>query len=116
MIAGIACQSKDLNDFFKRCTENGIEYVYKPNNKVKLKFRLKGQGQQRFTRADTLGADYTPERIAEQIKQIQKAHAVMDRFPKLKTAEKPVTTAKPEPIGNIYGYHGRGIYQRRRKS
>lgn len=98
MIAGIACQSKDLDDFFKRCTENGIEYVYKPNNKVKLKFRLKGQGQKRFTRADTLGADYTPERIAEQIEQIQKARAVIDRFAELKTAKKPVTTAKPEPI------------------
>ena len=98
IIAGIACQSKDLNDFFKRCTENGIEYVYKPNNKVKLKFRLKGQGQQRFTRADTLGADYTPERLAEQIEQIQKSRAVMNRFAELKTVEKPEPIETPTII------------------
>ena len=59
MIKEIAEQSTDLTDFFKRCTECGIEYVYTPRNKVKLKFRLKEQGQQRFTRADTLGEDHT---------------------------------------------------------
>lgn len=69
-IAEIAYYSKSLEDFFKNCTESGIEYVYKPNNKYKLKFRM--QGQERFTRAETLGEEYTAERIAEQIEIIQK--------------------------------------------
>lgn len=72
--------------------------VYKPNNKVNLKFRLKDEGQQKFTRADTLGEEYTPERIAEQIEQIQKAQAVMERFAEKKAPEKTVTTPKPESI------------------
>ena len=69
-IAEIAYYSKNLDDFFKNCTDIGIEYVYKLNNKYKLKFRM--QGQERFTRAETLGEQYTAERIAEQIEQIQK--------------------------------------------
>ena len=89
-IAEVAFYSKSLDDFFQRCTEYGIEYVYTPRNKVKLKFRLKDEGQQRFTRADTLGADYTPERIAEQIEQIQKAHAVTERLEEKKVTEKTV--------------------------
>ncbi len=95
-IAEVVFYSKSFNDFLQKCTECGIEYVYKPNNKVKLKFRLKDEGQQKFTRADTLGADYTPERIAEQIEQIQKALAVTDKFVEKKAPEKPVTP--PQPI------------------
>ena len=34
-----------------------------------LSFRLVGEGQERFTRAKTLGADYTPEAIQERIGQ-----------------------------------------------
>jgi hypothetical protein len=77
-IAEIAYNSKNLDDFFQKCVENGIEYVYKPYNKVKLKFRM--EGQQRFTRADTLGEEYAPERIAEQIEQIQRAKALMEKY------------------------------------
>ncbi len=69
-IAEIAYYSKNLDDFFKNCTDSGIEYAYKPNNKYKLKFRM--QGQERFTRAETLGEEYTGGRITEQIKIIQK--------------------------------------------
>lgn len=69
-IAEIAYYSKNLEDFFRNCTDSGIEYVYKPNNKYKLKFRM--QGQERFTHAETLGEEYTAERIAEQIEIIQK--------------------------------------------
>ena len=47
----IVSYSKSFEDFFQRCTECGIEHVYKPRNKVRLKFRLKDEGQQRFTRA-----------------------------------------------------------------
>lgn len=88
-IAEVAFYSKNFDDFLQRCNECGIEYVYKPQNKVKLKFRLKDEGQQKFTRADTLGEEYTAERIAEQIKQLQQGRAVLDRL-----AEKK----KPEPV------------------
>ena len=70
----IISYSKNFEDFLKNCTDSGIEYVYTPRNKVKLKFFLKDEGQQRFTRADTLGENYTPERIAGQIAEIQKSH------------------------------------------
>jgi hypothetical protein len=101
-IAEVAYCSKNLDDFFQKCVENGIEYVYKPYNKVKLKFRMKGQ--QRFTRADTLGEEYSPERIAEQIEQIQRAKSLMERFAEKKAVAKPVVTQpkpKPEPK-NVY--------------
>ncbi len=71
-IAEIVCNSKDLADFFSQCTANEIEYVYKPSNKYKLKFRM--NGQERFTRAETLGEEYTAERIVEQIEIIQKVN------------------------------------------
>lgn len=112
-IAEVAFYSKSFEDFLQRCTECGIEYVYKPNNKVKLKFRLKDEGQQKFTRADTLGADYTPERIAEQIEQIQNAHAVTERLAERKAPEKPVAPKseygyKPpsdEEFFRVFGVH-----------
>ena len=94
-IAEVTFYSKDFADFLQNCTASGIEYVYKPSNKVKLKFRLSGEGQQKFTRADTLGEDYTAERIAEQIEQIQKAKSVMDRLAEKKKPEKAVAPSKP---------------------
>ena len=90
----------------QRCTECGIEYVYKLQNKVKLKFRLSGEGQQKFTRADTLGENYTAEKIAEQIEQIQKTQAVLERLSEKKKPEKPVatapvTTTKTKPTAEV---------------
>ena len=102
-IAEVTLYSRDFQDFLQKCTECGIEYVYKPQNKVKLKFRLSGEGQQKFTRADTLGADFTAERIAEQIAEIQKAKAVTEGFAEKKKSEKsvappmPTVTPKTEP-------------------
>lgn len=95
-IAEAAFYSKSFEEFLQRCSECGIEYVYKPSNKVKLKFRLSGEGQQKFTRADTLGEEYTAERIAKSIEQIQKAQAVMERLAEKKKPEK--TVSKPKPI------------------
>ncbi len=86
-IAEIAYYSKNLEDFFKNCIESGIEYVYKPNNKYKLKFRM--QGQERFTRAETLGEEYTAEHIAEQIEQIQK---LLARVNNISAISKPETS------------------------
>ncbi len=97
-IAETAFYSKSFDDFLQRCTECGIGYVYKPQNKVKLKFRLSGEGQQKFTRAETLGEDYTAEKIAEQIEKIQKAHTIMERLTEKKKSEKPaITTPMPKP-------------------
>ena len=93
-IAEVAFYSKDFEDFLRNCTASGIEYVYKPQNKVKLKFRLKDEGQQKFTRADTLGEEFTPERIAEQIEQIQKSQSTLERLSEKKNPEK--TSAPPK--------------------
>ena len=89
-ISECAFYSKSFDDFLQRCTECGIEYVYKPQNKVKLKFRLSGEGQQKFTRADTLGDEYTAEKLAESIQQIQKAQAIMEKLSE-KKAQKACT-------------------------
>ena len=78
-IAEVMLYSRDFKDFLEKCSECSIEYVYKPSNKVKLKFRLSGDGQQKFTRADTLGADFTPERIAEQIAKIQNTQSIAEK-------------------------------------
>lgn len=103
-IAEVAFYSKNFDDFLQRCTECGIEYVYKPSNKVKLKFRLSGEGQQKFTRADTLGADYTPERITEQIERIQTVHAVTERLVEKIIPEKSVLPSKPDATKSDYVY------------
>jgi len=108
-IAEVAFYSKDFADFLRNCSASGIEYVYKPQNKVKLKFRLSGEGQQKFTRADTLGADYTVERISEQIAEIQEklsaANVTPDMLieppkpvvPKTKPKQKETVTAPTTP-------------------
>lgn len=95
-IAEVAFYSKNFDDFLDKCPESGIEVSYTPTKKVKLKFRLKDEGQQRFTRADTLGEDYTAERIAEQIEQMQKGRTAIERLAEKKNAEKPV--APPTPV------------------
>ena len=96
-IAEVMLYSRDFADFLRNCTASGIEYVYTPQNKYKLKFKLSGDGQQRFTRADTLGADFTPERITEQIAEIQeKLSAANVTHDMLIEPPKPVVP-KPEP-------------------
>lgn len=106
-IAEVMLYSRDFKDFLEKCSECGIEYVYKPSNKVKLKFRLSGDGQQKFTRADTLGADFTPERIAEQIAEIQEKLSAANVTPDMiieppkpvvpKTEPKQTVTAPTKP-------------------
>ena len=98
-IAEVMLYSRDFKDFLEKCSECGIEYVYKPSNKVKLKFRLSGDGQQKFTRADTLGAAYTVERISEQIAEIQEklsaANVTPDMLIELPKPVVPKTEPKP---------------------
>ena len=97
-IAEVMLYSRDFADFLKNCTTAGIEYVYTPKNKYKLKFKLSGDGQQRFTRAETLGADYTVERISEQIAEIQEKLSAANVTPDmLIEPPKPVVVPKPEP-------------------
>ena len=104
MIKAIAEQSADLSDFFSRCTECGIEYVYTPQNKVKLKFRLKEQGQQRFTRADTLGEEYTPERLVDQIAERKKMRSAAHTVAEVKAPTPPKPTIPPKTPKTEYVY------------
>ena len=98
LLREIIAYSKSFEEFLKNCTDSGIEYVYTPQNKVKLKFRLSGDGQQRFTRADTLGADYTAERITEQIAEIQEKLSAANVTPEmLIEPPMPVAVPKTEP-------------------
>lgn len=56
-----------FEEFLEKCRLNGIEAVYNPDKVISLKFRI--DGQQRFTRAKTLGYYYLPKNIQRRIKQ-----------------------------------------------
>jgi len=62
--------------------------VYTPQNKVKLKFRLSGEGQQRFTRSDTLGDEFEPENIKATIDTAQKKAAAAEQVEKFLAARR----------------------------
>ena len=97
-IAEVMLYSRDFADFLRNCTASGIEYVYTPKNKYKLKFKLSGDGQQRFTRAETLGEGFTVESITEQIAEIQEKLSAENVTPDmLIEPPKPVAVPKPEP-------------------
>ncbi|MBR1751290.1 MAG: conjugal transfer protein, partial [Ruminococcus sp.] len=116
MLREIISYSKSFEEFLKNCTDSGIEYVYTPQNKVKLKFKLSGEGQQRFTRADTLGEEFEPENIKATIDTAQKKAAAAEQVEKFFAARrarrqaelatlnqssakpvKPTPTAQPKP-------------------
>ena len=94
-IAEVMLYSRDFADFLKNCTASGIEYVYTPHNKYKLKFKLSGDGQQRFTRAETLGEGFTVESITEQIAEIQEKLSAENVTPDM-LIEPPKPVAKTE--------------------
>lgn len=62
-------QSDNFDDFLQKVREKNIEAVYNPNNKIDLKFRM--PGQEKFTRAKTLGWFYETEQIKRRIKQFK---------------------------------------------
>lgn len=95
-IAEVMLYSRDFADFLNNCTSAGIEYVYTPQNKYKLKFKLSGDGQQRFTRAETLGEGFTVESITEQIAEIQEKLSAENVTPDM-LIEPPKPVPKPEP-------------------
>ena len=86
MLREIISYSRSFEEFLKNCTDSGIEYVYTPQNKVKLKFKLSGEGQQRFTRADTLGDEFEPSAITETIENAQKKAAAEEAIEKFLAA------------------------------
>lgn len=59
--------SSSLDDFFAVCKKRNIEYEYRPDRRISLKFRLRDAGQERWTRARTLGWYYEPEQIEKRI-------------------------------------------------
>ncbi|MBQ8515057.1 MAG: relaxase/mobilization nuclease domain-containing protein [Ruminococcus sp.] len=61
--------SIDFEDFLRQCAARNIEAVYNPDNKVNLKFRM--QGQEKFTRARTLGWYYEVPQIKRRIQNFQ---------------------------------------------
>ncbi len=61
----VIMRSDTFDDFLEKCKANNIEVVYNPNHKIDLKFRLKGQ--ERFTRAKTIGWYYETPQIIKRI-------------------------------------------------
>ena len=88
LLREIISYSRSFEEFLKNCTDSGIEYVYTPQNKVKLKFKLSGEGQQRFTRADTLGDEFEPSAITETIETAQKKAAAKETMEKFLAARR----------------------------
>ena len=101
MLREIISYSRSFEDFLKNCADSGIEYVYTPQNKVKLKFRLSSEGQQRFTRADTLGEEFESENIKATIERALIKERIQNRFGKYfaspKTELTPTATAPTKP-------------------
>ena len=58
-------ESKNFEEFLEICKAHNIEVVYNPEHKIDLKFRM--DGQQRFTRARTLGWYYETKQIKKRI-------------------------------------------------
>lgn len=86
-LAKAIMKSFSFEDFLRRCKKKGIEVVYEPTHKYKIKYSL--EGQQKFVRGETLGEFYTADAIAQQIDMIYTA---------LSQREIAVTTPKTEPI------------------
>lgn len=61
----VIMRSDTFDDFLEKCKANNIEVVYNPNHKIDLKFRL--EGQERFTRAKTIGWYYETPQIQKRI-------------------------------------------------
>lgn len=59
----------NFDDFLSVCRNKNIECVYKPENKISLKFRM--QGQERYTRSGTLGWYYEEKQIKKRIADFQ---------------------------------------------
>ncbi|WP_124098862.1 relaxase/mobilization nuclease domain-containing protein [Ruminococcus sp. Marseille-P6503] len=70
-------ESEDFDDFLLKCKAHNIEVVYNPEHVIDLKFRL--AGQQRFTRARTLGWYYESKQIPRRIAMYK---GVMNYTPK----------------------------------
>ena len=62
----IITKSDSFEDFLKKCSENNIQAVYSPDKVINLKFRM--EGQERFTRARTLGWYYEEPQIKKRIR------------------------------------------------
>ena len=58
-------ESHNFEEFLQVCKAHNIEAVYNPEHKIDLKFRM--DGQQKFTRAKTLGWYYETEQIKKRI-------------------------------------------------
>ena len=98
-LAKAIMKSYNFEDFLRRCRKKGIEVVYEPTHKYKIKFRL--EGQQRFVRGETLGEYYTADAIAEQIEMIYKMAEENMRKAAAEPIPKPIptiTAPKTEPV------------------
>jgi hypothetical protein len=60
--------SNSFEDFLYKMRERGIECIYKPENKVTLKFKM--QGQQKNIRAGSIGYNYEENAIRRRIEEM----------------------------------------------
>lgn len=76
-------RSENFDDFLKKCKENNIEAVYNPEHKIDLKFRM--EGQEKFSRAKTLGWYYETPQIKKRIENFKRyKNFSLDSKPKTK--------------------------------
>lgn len=59
--------SSNLSEFWEECRKRNIEFQYRPDHRISLKFRMSDAGQEKWTRARTLGWYYEPEQIEKRI-------------------------------------------------
>lgn len=65
----VIMRSENFEDFLEKCKQNNIEVKYNPEHKVDLKFRI--EGQEKFSRAKTLGWYYETPQIKKRIENFK---------------------------------------------
>lgn len=60
-------ESDDFDDFLQRLDEYNVDYIYRPENVISLKFKMAEAGQQRWTRGRTIGLEYDEMNIRRRI-------------------------------------------------
>jgi hypothetical protein len=96
VINSCVCEAENFDGFLKKMREAGALVEYRPENKIRLKYKL--PGQQKFTRARTLGTPYDVDGICERIERYRRflegANIYVPRIPLIDTETEKMQEAE----------------------
>ena len=61
--------SSSLDEFLREMDKRNVAVIYRPEHKISLKFRMREDGQEKYTRARTLGWYYEPKQLEKRIRE-----------------------------------------------